>query len=95
MASKPDPLSIESFGIVYLEAAAAGLPVIAADVGGVREAVKAGTTALLIPPDDPQALRDAILQLARDPEKRRAMGEAGKQFAAGFSWEHSAKALLE
>lgn len=95
MASRPDPLSIESFGIVYLEAAAAGLPVIAADVGGVSEAVKAGESALLIPPGDPQALREAILQLARDPEKRRAMGAAGRQFAAGFSWETSAKALLQ
>lgn len=94
MASRPDPFSIESFGIVYLEAAAAGLPVIAADVGGVREAVVPGETALLIPPGDPEALRRAIHQLAAHPERRRHMGEAGRRFAASFSWERSARRVL-
>jgi glycosyltransferase involved in cell wall biosynthesis len=94
MASRPDPKSIESFGIVYLEAAAAGLPVIAADVGGVRDAVKEGETAILIPPDDPDALRSALLELINNPDKRRQMGEAGKRFAANFSWDKAVRELL-
>jgi glycosyltransferase involved in cell wall biosynthesis len=95
MASRSDPASVESFGIVYLEAAAAGLPIIAADVGGVREAVEAGKTAMLVPPGNPEALRGAIRQLAANPQQRRLMGEAGRRFAASFSWERSARRVLE
>lgn len=95
MVSQPDPKSIESFGIVYLEAAAAGLAVVAADVGGVRDAVRDGETAILVPPGDPEALRSALLDLIEDPDKRRRMGEAGKAFAGGFSWKTSARGLLE
>ena len=95
MASQPDPSSIESFGIVYLEAAAAGLPIIAADVGGVREAVRDGENAILVPPGDAAALREALMALIRDPEKRRRMGEAGKVLMADCSWKNNMRGLLE
>lgn len=95
MASRDHPRSLESFGIVYLEAAAAGLPIIAADVGGVREALIPGETAVLVPPGDSAALRKAIQQLAGDPERRRSMGEAGRRFSQQFTWERAARQLIE
>nr|WP_275106719.1 glycosyltransferase family 4 protein [Oceanipulchritudo coccoides] len=95
MASQPDPASIESFGIVYLEAAAAGLPVIAADVGGVREAVRDGENAILVPPGDAKALQEALILLIQDPEMRQRMGAAGKALVADCSWKANVRGLLE
>lgn len=94
MASRDDPRSIESFGIVYLEAGAAGLPVIATDIGGVRDAVNVNESALLVPPGDPNALTEAIQLLVDDPERRHRMGKKGCSFASSFQWEASARALL-
>ena len=58
---------------------AAGLPVVATDVGGNAEAVVDGETGLVVPPRDPPALAAALLTLATDPEKRKAFGRAGRQ----------------
>jgi len=63
----------ESFSLVTLESLACGVPVVAAAVGGVREIVSDGTTGLLVPPNDVGALRDAIDQIVRDPERREQM----------------------
>lgn len=94
MAGQAHGKSVEGFGIAYLEAAAAGLPVIATDLGGVGEALVPGETALLVPPADPAALAGAIRRLATDPGLRQRMGAAGKAFATGRSWTVSARALL-
>ncbi|HCA48133.1 MAG TPA: hypothetical protein DEP45_12520 [Armatimonadetes bacterium] len=67
----------EGFPITILEAMAAGKPVIATDVGGCAEAVVDGETGLIVPPEDPQALAEAISALISDPERARSMGEAG------------------
>jgi glycosyltransferase involved in cell wall biosynthesis len=61
-----------------LEAAACARPVIATDVPGCREAVRAGETGILVPPDDVNALAEAIAELAVNPARRRAMGRAGR-----------------
>ena len=61
-----------------LEAQAAALPVIASDIGGTNEALEANVTGLLTPPGDAAALAHAIEQLAADPERRHAMGIAGR-----------------
>jgi glycosyltransferase involved in cell wall biosynthesis len=90
MVSRPDPLSIESFGMVYLEAAACGTPVIAADVGGVREAVQAGGNALLVPPLNAPALDAALDACIHDPQQRRRMAETGWQWAGQFNWDAAA-----
>lgn len=95
LTSLPDPKSIESFGMVYLEAAAYGKPVLAARVGGVHEAVCEGVTGLLVPPQDPEAIAQALVQLLEDPARARQMGEAGQHWVKEFSWLESARLLLE
>jgi glycosyltransferase involved in cell wall biosynthesis len=62
-----------------LEAMAAGLPVVATAVGGTPEVVMDGVTGLLVPPQDPSALAQAIERLLRDPDLRRTMGRAGRR----------------
>lgn len=86
--------SIEGFGLVYLEASAHGLPVVAHDVGGVAEAVVDGVTGLLVPPHRPAQLAAAFEQLVFDPELRRRLGEAGRSWAQRNCWRKSAEALF-
>lgn len=62
-----------------LEAAACGRAIVATDVPGCREIARANMNALLVPPDDPSALADAIDQLARDPDLRRRFATAGRR----------------
>jgi glycosyltransferase involved in cell wall biosynthesis len=74
----------EGSPISVIEAMAAGLPVIATEVGGVPELVTAGETGILLPPGDTGALCGALEALAADPELRRRYGAAGRQRAARF-----------
>ena len=61
---------------------------IASAVGGIPEVVADGVTGLLVPPDDPAALADAMNALLRDPGRADAMGRAGRERAvAEFSWD--------
>ena len=71
----------EGLPLSLVEAMAAGLTVVATDVPGHRDVVVHGETSLLVPPDNPGALADAIAGLLADPERRRRMGEAGRQRA--------------
>ncbi len=86
--------SVEGFGISYLEAAAFGRPSVGVKTGGVNEAVEDGLTGLLAPEGDLQGLAERIERLANDDALRRKMGEAGREHAAGFNWEASARTLL-
>ncbi len=87
--------SVEGFGLVYLEAAAHGLPVIAHQVGGVAEAVADGVTGFLVPPDDPTRLAAAFAQLAGDSSLRARLGAAGREWARRNCWRESAAALFQ
>ena len=63
---------------------ACGLPVIATNVGGIPEYVADGKTAMLVPPQNPEALARSLQVLIADPEKRAAMGQAGRQRVERF-----------
>jgi phosphatidylinositol alpha-1,6-mannosyltransferase len=79
----------EGFGIAYLEAAAHGLPVVAANEGGALDAVDPERTGLLVDPADHVALAEALAGLLTDPDRARAMGDAGIRWAAGFPWRNT------
>lgn len=72
----------EGLGMVLLEAAACGTPVIGSRVGGIPEAVDEGRTGLLVSPDDPGELARALMFLAEDEERARQMGAAGVDWVA-------------
>ena len=76
----------EGFPLVVLEAMRAGLPVVASDVGGIREAVVTEKTGLLVARGDEHGLRGALARLLGDPALRRTMGAAGRRaYEAGFT----------
>jgi glycosyltransferase involved in cell wall biosynthesis len=70
----------ESLGMVYLEAQACGLPVVALDSPGVSQVVISGRTGLLVGEDDEQAMAEAIRDLLRSPEMRKKLGEEGIKY---------------
>jgi len=76
------PAVLPHFARPAIEGAAMGLPVVASDVGGMRETVRDGVTGILVRPGDPAALMSALHSLAHNPELRRAMGNAGKLLAS-------------
>ncbi|WP_309134269.1 glycosyltransferase [Cellulomonas sp.] len=77
----------EPFGIVPLEAAACGVPLVGSAVGGLLDSVADGVTGLLVPPRDPQALAAALRGLLDDPARRRAFGVAARRRAlTHYSW---------
>ncbi len=76
----------ESFGIVLVEAMAAGRAVVASDIPGYRTVVNPGEDALTVPPGDVGALAATLAGLAGDPERRRALGERGRARALEFAW---------
>jgi glycosyltransferase involved in cell wall biosynthesis len=77
----------ESFGIVALEAAAAGRPAIVSDIGGLKDVVVDGETGLLVPPGDREALRAALAKVCGDGGLRARMGAAARRRARLFGPE--------
>jgi len=71
----------EGFGLVYVEAGAHRLPVVAGRGAGADEAVEEGVSGLLVDPEDPSAVADAIVGLVRDPAGRERLGEGGRRLA--------------
>jgi phosphatidylinositol alpha-mannosyltransferase len=87
-------LSSESFGVVLLEAMAAGLPVVASDIAGYRTIMKHQEEGYLVPPGDVEAIADALVALLCQPELRRAMAARGRTTAARYAWDRIAADVL-
>lgn len=84
----------EACGNAALEGQAAGLPVIASAIGGLPEVIEPGVTGLLFPPGDASALADAIAELIDDPDRRRAMGQAGRRrIEQKFGMDHTTELI--
>jgi glycosyltransferase involved in cell wall biosynthesis/predicted metal-dependent phosphoesterase TrpH len=88
------PSTTDTFGQVILEASASGLPVVAADTGGAPELVRHRSTGLLVRPDDPAALADALAELVDDIPFRLALGRHALAHAQSRSWSASYDELL-
>lgn len=84
----------EGFGIVFLEAMAAELPVVACRIAAVPEVVLDGVTGLLVEPRDPGALAEALERLITDPARARQLGQEGRRRAVGFSPRHIAERFV-
>ncbi len=87
-------IGFESFGIVLLEAMAAGIPVVASDIVGYRAVVKDGREGLLVPPGQVDTLSKALRHLLDHPEQRRKMRKFGIETARQYSWDQIIDKIL-
>ena len=85
----------ESFGIVLLEAMAAGCAVVASDIHGYKRVVQRNVSGLLVEPRDPDALAEALERLIADPGLRQRLGEAGARRAPEFDWRHVTREIVD
>jgi glycosyltransferase involved in cell wall biosynthesis len=86
----------ETFGNVVLEAMASGMPVVALRAGGVGDTVQHGQTGLLVEPaNPPDRFAEAMLSLVDNPERRRAMSRAARDYAQSQSWDAIMGALRD
>jgi glycosyltransferase involved in cell wall biosynthesis len=89
------PSSMEGFGIAYLEAMAAGLPVIGCKGEGIADVVCSGKTGMLIEADDLDALVKALDQLLANPDAARGMGSRARKLVLDkYSWHTNAKKMI-
>ncbi|MDP6778281.1 MAG: glycosyltransferase family 4 protein [Candidatus Latescibacteria bacterium] len=84
------PSRYEGWGIAALEASAAGKAVVGSDIPGLADAVRRDETGLLVPPEDVDALAEAMGRLLRDPALTRSLGQAGRRWAGRFRWDQVA-----
>jgi phosphatidylinositol alpha-1,6-mannosyltransferase len=85
---------VEGLGIVYLEASAAGLPVVGGDSGGAPDAISEGETGYVVGGRDVAALSARLVALLSDPAVAKAMGEKGRAWVEReWSWDQTASAL--
>lgn len=86
---------VEGFGIVFLEAAASGVPVIGSSDCGVEDAVQNGKNGYLVRADDVDGFADAVRSILRDSAKKNEMGNLGKEWAGKNGWDGKIKEYCE
>ena len=93
---RAERLGVEGFGISLVEASACGLPVVAGNSGGVPDAVRDGETGILVPPEEPAAIADAICRLLADPAAAKRMGQNGRRAVETyFNWDRVVRDLRD
>ncbi len=85
----------ESFGIVLIEAMAAGAAVVASDIAGYRDVVKDGVTGLLVRRGDPDSIAEGLIRLARDGELRQRLTESAGSEVRQYSWDRVTARILD
>lgn len=89
-------LDVEGLGMVFLEASATGLPVVAGDSGGAPEAVRQGLTGQVVPGADVAAVTEQVSRLLAEPARAKAMGAAGREWVSqDWRWDGLADRLAE
>jgi glycosyltransferase involved in cell wall biosynthesis len=87
------PATREGFGIIAIEAALHGIPVVAYDVNGLRDSVSNGVSGVLCSPSA-QAMADSATRILNDDAARRSMSAAGREWALQFTWQRAAHAVM-
>lgn len=87
------PSRVEGFGLTAVEAMACGAALVTTDNGGSRDYAHPGTTAEVVPVDDPAAMAAAVEHLLDDPRRRRRLAEEGERTARTFTWDRAARDL--
>ena len=85
------PSRYEGWGMVAVEAAAAGKAVVGTDISGLRDAIREGETGVLVPPGDVSALAGGMRVLVEDDQLRRLLGSQGRSWARNFNWDRLAR----
>ena len=95
LSRRDGDVSVEGFGLSFIEAGASGTPSVAGDSGGVRSAVRDGETGLVVPPEDVAAVASAIKALLGDDARRGAMGVAARRAVETYyNWERVTRDTL-
>ena len=95
LLTREEPPDVEGFGLVFLEAAACGLPSVGGRSGGIPEAVEEGRTGWLVDPRDPRAIAATIIDLLRSPERLGRASEHCLRSAPARTWERVAERIMQ
>jgi phosphatidylinositol alpha-1,6-mannosyltransferase len=95
LLSREEPPDVEGFGLVFLEAAACGLPSVGGRSGGIPEAVDEGRSGWLVDPSDTREIAATIIDLLKSPERLERASEFCLARAPQESWERAADKILE